>query len=149
VPSAHLLVIGRKQPGLSEYAEQIGLGDAVIETGWVSDEDYPLYLASADVLFLVLKNDLYDLGRWPGKIGDYLAAGRPTVVTNVGDAAAFIKEHTAGLVVHDLEEMAVQITDLLSDVEALHFYGQQARKAAVNHLDWQVLGDLINRVVVE
>jgi len=71
------------------------------------------------------------------------------VVTNVGDAAAFIKEHTAGLVVHDLEEMAVQITDLLSDVEALHFYGQQARKAAVNHLDWQVLGDLINRVVVE
>jgi hypothetical protein len=52
-------------------------------------------------------------------------------------------------VVHDLEEMAVQITDLLSDVEALHFYGQQARKAAVNHLDWQVLGDLINRIVVE
>jgi glycosyltransferase involved in cell wall biosynthesis len=149
VPSAHLLVIGRKQPGLSEYAEQIGLGDAVIETGWVSDEDYPLYLASADVLFLVLKNDLYDLGRWPGKIGDYLAAGRPTVVVDVGDAAAFIKKHNAGLVVHDLEEMAFQIAYLLSDGESRHFYGEQARKAAVNHLDWQVLGDLINRVVVE
>jgi glycosyltransferase involved in cell wall biosynthesis len=101
------------------------------------------------VLFLVLKNDLYDLGRWPGKIGDYLAAGRPTVVVDVGDAAAFIKKHNAGLVVHDLEEMAFQIAYLLSDGESRHFYGEQARKAAVNHLDWQVLGDLINRVVVE
>jgi hypothetical protein len=59
------------------------------------------------------------------------------------------KKHNAGLVVHDLEEMAFQIAYLLSDGESRHFYGEQARKAAVNHLDWQVLGDLINRVVVE
>jgi len=149
VPSAHLLVIGRRQAGLVDYARQMGLYEAIIETGWVSDEDYPLYLSSADVLFLVMKNDLYDLGRWPGKISDYLAAGRPTVIPNVGDAAAFIKQHNAGLVVNDLDEMATQIAYLLRDDEAARFYGEQARKAAVTSLDWQVLGDLINRVIAE
>lgn len=149
VPTAHLLVIGRQQPGLVEQAAKSGIGEMVIETGWVTDEDFPLYLASADVLFLVMKNDLYDLARWPAKISDYLAAGRATVITDVGDPAAFIKQHDAGLVVHDLKEMADQIVQLLRDDEARAFYGQQARKAAVNSLDWRVLGDSINRVIVE
>ncbi|GIV88347.1 MAG: hypothetical protein KatS3mg055_0865 [Chloroflexus sp.] len=147
VPDTCLLIVGQRQVGLREYADQLGIARNIIETGWVSDEDYPLYLASADVLLFIMKNDLFDLGRWPGTIGDFLATGRPIVVTNVGDAAAFIKKHNAGLVVNDLEEMTTQIVCLLGNDEARRFYGEQARKAAVIHLDWKVLGGLINQVV--
>lgn len=147
VPTAQLLVIGRKQSGLKEYADRLGI--SVIETGWVSDEDYPFYLASADVLFLVMKKGLYDLGRWPGKIGDYLAAGRAVVIPDVGDAADFIKEHNAGCVVRDIQSMSGQIARLLQNEEERVFYGKRARDVATHHLDWRVFGDLINRVVLD
>jgi len=148
IPAALLLIIGHKQAGLREYAERLGLGTSVIETGWVSDVEYPLYLSIPDVLFLVMKPDLSDLGRWPGILCDYLAAGRPTVVTDVGESAAFIKQHQAGLTVSSLEELADQIVHLLKDTEARRFYGAQARQAVITGLDWRVLGEVINQVVV-
>lgn len=147
VPNVALLVIGRKQPGLKGYAGQLGIN--VIETGWVSDEDYPLYLASSDVLFLVMKKDLYDLARWPGKVSDYLAAGRAVVIPDVGDSAAFIKQHDAGCVVQDSREMSAQIAQLLQDKEKRSFYSKRAREVAVKHLDWCVFGDRINQVILD
>lgn len=149
VPSAKLLVIGARQQGLVEYAKQIGIDQSIVETGWVSDKDYSLYLAAADVLFLIMKSDLRDLGRWPGKVSDYLAAGRATVITDVGDAAMFIKQHDAGLVACNSEEMAGNITYLLENYEVRCYYDNQARMAAVKYLDWRKLGHLINRVVTD
>ena len=148
IPAALLLIIGRKQAELREYAEGLGLGASIIETGWVSDVEYPLYLSIPDVLFLVMKPDRRDLGRWPGILCDYLAAGRPTVVTDVGESAAFIKQHQAGLTVASLEELADKIASLLQDAEARRFYGAQARRAAVTALDWRVLGEGIHQIVV-
>lgn len=147
VPKVRLLVVGRTQPGLREYANQLGIN--VIETGWVSDEDYPLYLASADVLFLVMKKGLYDLARWAGKVSDYLAAGRPVVIPDVGDSAIFIKQYNAGCVVQDYKEMPTQIVDLLRDRDKRLFYSKRAREVAIEHLDWRVLSNAINQVILE
>jgi glycosyltransferase involved in cell wall biosynthesis len=149
IPSALLLVIGRRIPKLREHTAGLGLADAVVETGWTSDEDYARYMASADVLFLVMRNDLYDLGRWPAKVSDYLAAGRPTLVTDVGDPAALIREYDAGLVVDSLDAMADEIVRMLGDRDALAYYACRAREAAVMKLSWGILGDTINRIVTE
>lgn len=148
VPRAQLLIVGgRKKPRLKEYADKLGI--SIIETGWVADEDYPLYLASSDVLFFVMKESLYDLGRWPGTVSDYIATGRACVISDVGDSALFVKRHNAGYVARDAQEMAAKIVHLLSCEEERLFYGQRAREAAVNHLDWRVFGDLINQVILD
>lgn len=146
-PNARLVIIGKKLPELLDYAKNINIDQAVIQTGWVTDEEYPVYLSAMDILFLVMKNDNRDRGRWPGKVNDYLAAGRPTIIQNVGDIALFLREHDAGFVVDDLPEMARKIVDLLKDPAIRTVYGTRARQVAESVLDWRVQGPAINEAV--
>ena len=147
LPEVRLLVVGRRDRGLEEAVTRRGLQDRVVLTGWVPDEAYPLWLGCADVLVLVMKKDRYDLGRWPGKIGDYFAAGRATVITDVGDAAAFAKAHRAAVVVPTIEDLPAAIVTLLETPSERAAYGQAARAAAEGPLSWRALGGLMNDVV--
>jgi transitional endoplasmic reticulum ATPase len=50
-----------------------------------------------------------------GKISDFLATGRATVISDVGDAAEFVKRHDAGVVTVDVSDSADKIASLLSN----------------------------------
>lgn len=70
-----------------------GVSDEYIEGGWVDNDDYGAYLACADVFILTLQNDLFNQARWPNKLGDYLAIGRPVIATAVGEVIGFSEKY--------------------------------------------------------
>jgi len=148
MPATHLIVLGREHPSAVRQAHELGISSQVHFTGWVSDEDYPRWIACADVCFLSLEDTLLHRARWPAKILDYLAAGRPVVTNGVGEVLDLFTQREVGVLApYDIEAMAEAIAALLQDPERRLYYGQQARRVMVEEWDWRVRGEQIERVV--
>jgi len=147
VPTAHLLVIGRRDPVVAQAARELKLDTRVHETGFVADDDLPRYLACADVCFLPLVDALVNRARWPAKANDFLAAGKATVVSPVGVFGELMKSAALGGLAWTDAEFAEALAALWLDPDRRADCGRQARELAVSRLDWNVLRDKIVRVV--
>lgn len=92
-----LKLIGRFE---SEEAEQylktlvkeLCITESVNFTGMVSPEEMPRILCGAKLLALARPENEQAMYGFPTKLGEYLATGRPVVVTNVGEIGFFLKD---------------------------------------------------------
>jgi len=148
IPDALLIVLGTEYPPAVRVAEELGITKQVHFTGWVSDEDYPRWISCADVCYLSLEDTLLHRARWPAKILDYLAGGRPVVTNGVGEVLDLFTQHEVGVLApYSVEAMAEAIATLLQDPDRRIYYGQQARRLMVEEWSWQVRGEQIAGVV--
>lgn len=144
VSDALFLMVGSPSRTAMELAERLGISGSISCTGWVSDEDYPLCLACANVCFCPLDDGLNDRARWPAKILDFLAAGRATVTNPVGEAEDLFHRRKVGVLApHSDDEFAAEIVALLRDPDRRCFLGDSARSVMVNEWDWRVRGHQI------
>ena len=110
--------------------------------------DYSIYgeiLSIADCFILTLNNTMQNKHRWPNKIGDYLAAGRPILAAPVGELAflinklpmSFIKvEHNS----HDIEQ---KIISLMKEKNITKI-GYLNRKYAEENASWNIRSKELN-----
>ena len=132
-----LVLIGRHRCDLTEYRAN---PDAWFETGSLFYEQLVHYLAACDILLLPLADTLANRARWPSRVNDYLAAGRPVVATAVGDVAALLADHRAGIVAKpQVEEFSAGVLALLQDREFREESGRRARVLAETKLAWLVI----------
>ena len=135
-PDSRYMIIGPCDPSVTRKAEQLGVADRIIQTGWVKDEEVSGYLACADVCLIALRDHPVNQGRWPNKIGSYMAAGRPTVCTEVGDVADLVRARDIGYVARvDTSDFASKILKVLSDPHRADEMGRRARVLAENEFD--------------
>jgi glycosyltransferase involved in cell wall biosynthesis len=99
----------------------------------------PSYLGACDVLALPMRDNTVNRARWPNKLGEYLAAGRPVVASKVGDVANFLSGHRCGLLASSAEEFAQHLLALESDANLRADLSRRARRAAVKFLSWPEL----------
>jgi glycosyltransferase involved in cell wall biosynthesis len=136
VPSARLLLVGYVN---FRVKEMVHTREAVIRTGCVNYTDLNRYLAACDVCWLPWCNSGANRGRWPMKLNDYMAVGRPTVATAVGDVPEVMQAHEIGLLAQDTpEDLALKVLALLADPERRARLGRNARQVAENVFDWQL-----------
>jgi glycosyltransferase involved in cell wall biosynthesis len=108
--------------------------------GTVPFEEIGTALAASDALIMPLSNCLYNWGRWPNKIGDYLAAGRPVVCTAVGDAPALVRRHGVGWVGEASEEgLAGAMAQAAEEKSRWREMSRAARRVAETDLSWERL----------
>jgi glycosyltransferase involved in cell wall biosynthesis len=139
LPSARLLIIGHCA---IEFRRLVQAPGAVIQTGFVEDRCLNDYLASCDVCLLPLKDTGANRGRRPLKLNDYMAVGRPTVSTAVGDIPGLFKEETIGyLAEDDPEHFASKIVQLLENPGLRDVIGERARQVAERRFSWVRLTD--------
>lgn len=96
VPDAVLLVMGPPFDHPQRLLTETQIALSICHLGRVEFEHISPRLAAADALVMPLSDTQFNRGRWPNKIGDYLAAGRPVVTTAVGDAPGLVQEHDLG-----------------------------------------------------
>ncbi len=77
---------------LLSLVEQLKIKDSVIFTGIVEPERMPSLLGNAKILALARPNNEQAKYGFPTKLGEYLATGKPVVVTNVGEIGRFLKD---------------------------------------------------------
>jgi glycosyltransferase involved in cell wall biosynthesis len=142
-----LLVIGRKDGTVARTALRLGLSSEVYETGFVADEDLPRYLACADACFLPLVDNLSNQARWPAKVNDFLAAGKPTVISPVGDIARLFEQNPIGGLANTVDDFADELVRFLNNPTSSKASGECARQVAEKQLDWGVLQNKILQMV--
>lgn len=110
------------------------------KTGYVSRETLLQYLGACDVMLAPLKDTIASRGRWPSKMNDYLAAGKPIAACAVGDVREYFDKYEIGIATSDVPDaFAAGIDFLLDDQARLMHMGQQSRRVAEIVLNWSLL----------
>ncbi|MDR0358298.1 MAG: glycosyltransferase family 4 protein [bacterium] len=141
VPGARLVLCGPPSPVVRAFQEgHPRLAGRVLEAGVVGFDLMPAYLAAADVLLLPLRDSITNRGRWPNKLGEYLAMGQPVVTNPTGDVGALLERTGAGrLAGSDPAAFGDAVVRLLRDPEARRELGRRARATAEEELDYAIL----------
>ena len=115
-----------------------GLEPHTICTGPLGTEDLSDWLAACDILLLPLDDTPYDHARFPGRLGDYLAAGRPILGAAVGDLKSVV-QRGCGLLFKPGNhfDLASKMLTLLQDERSMHEKGKKARYLAENDYSWR------------
>jgi len=119
----------------------------LIELGFLSYPVFTKILPAMDAFIFPYADKTINTGRWPNKLGDYMAAGRPTVTNRTGDIVdAFTKNNIGFMAAEDPEDMANKMQILLSNDELAEQMGRNARKAAEEIYDWRILSKKLESI---
>jgi phosphatidylinositol alpha-1,6-mannosyltransferase len=147
VPDSSLLIVGEGEARqeLLNLTIQLNLQKRVIFVGGVPHAEVPHYLAVADVLALPLRNNIFNKARFPNRIAEYMASGKPVVTNKVGIAAELFRDGYNGVVVdsEDPREFAEGIRKVLTDRKRARRLGARAREYAWRTLTW---GKIVEKV---
>ena len=112
----------------------------VIEFGFLPYEKYTTLLPAVDVFLFPFANKSINRCRWPNKIGDYMAAGRPTVSNRTGELIDVLEKYWIGLLASDdPEDFAAKTLDILANEEQCSIMGKKARQTAERHFAWSLM----------
>lgn len=136
----HLIGFGPRDQALkAEFAAR--LGERVTLEDRVPASELPPKLAAADVLLIPRTRHPAMQGGLPSKFAEYLAMGRPLIVTDVDETATFVRDYGCGLVcpptVEGFTAALRQAAAWTADERRV--MGENARRLAETVLDWRVI----------
>jgi glycosyltransferase involved in cell wall biosynthesis len=138
--SVKLIITGKQDRSIIEGAKALGVEDNVLLTGWLPFDQLPWYLGCADLFVMPFPDKIYNVGRWPNKICDYMSMGRPTISNPVGEVKTLFENHEIGLLSSwDPVNFAEKIIYLIEYPEIADKFGDNARNLAVSVYDWKLL----------
>lgn len=131
---ARLVLLGNPR---APVARDVLAPDTLITPGFVDFDLLQAWLGAADCCVIPLSDTICNRGRWPGKVNDYLCAGRPVVMPRVGDAAEWIEAGRAGRTsAPDAESLAGALLALLERPDDAREAGARALSLAETRLAW-------------
>lgn len=150
VPDLYLLLIGDSElkPFLENYVRKKGLENRVIFTGMIPFNEMPDYLSACDIFASYFNYKDKIPHNCSMKHLEYLAMGRPTIATDIGNINFAIEHNKNGFLVKqgDIEGFAEYITKLAKDKSLRERLGKQAREDAKKYT-WQAnVTRVINRL---
>jgi glycosyltransferase involved in cell wall biosynthesis len=150
-PQARLIVTGASPETVSDLVITAGLDPgAVIVTGRLPRAAYHEHLLACDLCLLPFSDTPSNNGRWPNKVGDYMAAGRPVISNPVGEMERLLKDEEAGLLVPPTAAgFAEGCLALLDDDVAARKKGEKARILAEERLAWPKVIERLERFYEE
>lgn len=112
-------------------------GEWITETGRVPVDQLSLHLAVCDVFILPMTiKSVLNNAKWPSKINDFLAAGRPIVATQVGEVAALFKEDIGIATDDDPRSLANALVQIAQNPVQTAYFERNARALAEGKLNW-------------
>lgn len=153
-PKALLLCVGRPIKTFQSMIESAELQKRVMWFGFVPHEHISELLFCGDVMLLPYTDRAINQGRYPNKIGDYLAAGRPVVANPTGDVRSLIRSYRVGLFApEDPTKFADVALRLLRNKSLARRIGKNAYRLARSSFSWakraQQVVDFYDRVLSE
>jgi glycosyltransferase involved in cell wall biosynthesis len=122
------------------FPEEVLKARQFTQTGFVPDAVLRNYMSACDALLAPISDTIASRARWPSKVNPFLAAGRATIITRVGDLACLLEREQAALVARDQpEEIVDGLIRLLDDPGLRQHYEVQARRVAEGLLRWDLL----------
>ena len=117
--------------------DELWVKQYAIELGWVDREQIPDILSLADILVQPGKPDEFNDYRFPSKIPEFLALGKPIIIpdTNIAHYLQHL-ENALILPVVDQESLPKAIDLLVDNPDLAQKIGQQGLEFALTNLNW-------------
>lgn len=141
LPGFHLTVYGdaldSRHQELMGHVCDAGLSSAVTILPAVPSSDIPRILEKASVLLLPRAKGEFSQAGFPNKLGEYLASGRPVIVTRVGDIPEYLQDESTAFLVDpdDSRAFADRVVSVLSNRELAERVGAAGQGYAAEHLE--------------
>ncbi|MFN3360697.1 MAG: glycosyltransferase family 4 protein [Pseudanabaenaceae cyanobacterium] len=136
----HCVIVGTGHPGhelfLKRQAEQLGIKDKVIFTGFMADEDLPKLRSVADCAVFPSLYEPFGIVAL-----ESFAAGVPVVVSNTGGLPEVVEDGVTGIVtkVNNPQSLAEGILRVLQDAELAQTLVNHAKAVLPHKFNWQKL----------
>jgi len=119
----------------------------IVYVGKQPYEKIPLFLAVADVLLLFMRDFVQEDARWPIRLGDYLAGGRPIVATAMAEVSNVINECKCGMLAKpdNAKDFADKINYLIENPTLCKILGRNARKGAEEKYAWGLVAKRLEK----
>lgn len=117
---------GSEKEKLKNLAKSLGVSESIRFVGWISSDELPQYLRTADVY---VSTSLSDAGL-SSSTAEAMACGLPAVITNFGDNKEWVKDKEGGFLVplKSPEILAEKIIYLLKNKEISKKFGERNRR---------------------
>jgi|LSQX01.2.fsa_nt_gb glycosyltransferase involved in cell wall biosynthesis len=142
-PDSILVVVGDNSRNdrmgkIHEAMTHVGDKERVVFTGQVSRDEVNAIINNAYCLALSRPNNVQAKYGFPTKLGEYLATGRPVVITSVGDIPLFLKDQENAYVSNpdSVEDFALKLSDCLSDHVKANAVGENGQKLVYKEFNY-------------
>ncbi len=136
-----LLIVGAGDwlSGLKSLANNLGLSNKIIFTGYIDDEILPRYYNLADLVVLPSTDRSEAFGL---VLLEALASGKPVIASNLPGLRSLVKEGENGFLAQPKNEgdLANRISYLLGDDELRKKMGENGRKQVEEKYSWEKIG---------
>lgn len=147
----HIVGSGSNYKKCVSYANELELNDTVIFHGRHSKSEILNFYALADICFVSLKNEGVVGNTIPGKVQEYMSAGKPILACMNGDTVDLVKKAKCGICVpaddaHELSKAIIRMTSLETNLKCM---GDNAKKYYYNNFRLDSHIDKLERLLGE
>jgi len=116
----------------------------------LSDEELSKLYVNSEALLIPLKPTVQDKARFPHKIGEYCASGRPIVTTNYGEIRSYFSHKDTAFIAEEYDEVkyAKAIDEALSDPVLADKVGLNGKELCRREFDYLLYGEKIKEFIV-
>jgi phosphatidylinositol alpha-1,6-mannosyltransferase len=154
VPETALLLVGKGhyQHELRALAERAGVGEHVVMTGSITQDELPAYFAAGDVFAMPCRTRRFGLDvEGLGIVFlEASAAGLPVVAGNSGGAPDAVQDGVTGRVVDGTDRAAVanEVARLLGDADLSAAYGKAGRQWVEDAWQWDTIAQRLAELLL-
>ena len=125
---------------LIRLTKEYNIVNQVVFTGRIHRDEIPRYFCNAIGLLLARPDNIQAKGGFPTKLGEYLATGKPVVITKVGEIPNYLKDnYNAFLAEPDsAESFASKMIELLRDKDNAYKIGINGKKLTKEVFNYKV-----------
>jgi glycosyltransferase involved in cell wall biosynthesis len=134
-PEYKLMLIGNtnnqiEMSGMKARIDKLGISEKVTFSGFVHRDKVPVLLHRSAILTLARPDNIQAKGGFPTKLGEYLATGRPVLVTATSDIPRYISHGINGYLAQpgSANDFAEKMSMILSDYETAAKVGEVGKK---------------------
>lgn len=153
VPDILLLIIGKSKTDgiLKDMVSRKGWDDYVEFTGWQDPCLFPSFLLSSNIGICPLHRNIHHDTTYANKLFQYMAFGKPVIVSDCTAQENMVNRYRCGLVFKDsdIRDFAAGVLKLYRDQSYYDELSANAKKAVKTDLNWKVAGDELIRVYEE
>ena len=129
----------RHESEIRNLIEQYHLEDMVKFTGFISEDELKDYLSKSSLVIINKYPTRQNNYCFSTKLGEYLAAAKPVIMTNVGEAMNWLKNGVSAYIIepYDVDTLSDAIENILTNPEKARGIGLAGRGVCQRSFDYR------------
>ncbi|MBX2845156.1 MAG: glycosyltransferase family 4 protein [Saprospiraceae bacterium] len=150
IPNIQLVIVGNSKEDaiLKQAVGDAGLEDYVEFTGWQDFDRFPSYILGAAIGICPIHRNIHHDTTFANKVFQYMAFGKPIVVSDCTSQQQLVEQFDCGLVfedrnAQDFADKVIQLATNKSDYDRL---SKNAATAVHDHLNWEIISTRLEKI---